>query len=1005
MRRAVSGGDQRVRPKWWQQYLSSVGWWFLALPPVQLSLWRLERTWRLLLAVGAGILITIVLICTVPIYGNLVLNVSLQQQLSALAPQDRNVETTMDLSPLSTLFVQDTLSVSDTYASQYLHQFARTDSWYFAVTNSYAPVAVNGQRLSIRQQPTLDTVTLQPYILDNQQALPHLQILSGHLLQATSPYQNPQIMVTPQLGLKPGDTITISYVGPNKEPKSVTMAVAGVWSPKNPNDPYWNGNSGLFEPASSCGHCSVMTPIFFDLDTFLTDFGMNPGTLPPVPFDGATLHYIAYTDPAQVTTANLADIQSGIQAFKTLLPTAVAATNLSVYTQLNSFLASFQQQLSIFTQPLYIVDALVVGLALLFVIAMASLLIEDQSGDIATLKSRGAGLMQLLLSYVLQGLVMALAAAYVGPFLAEGLSLGAVLLFLPGSGSALLHSLTSGNVAYILSPQLALQPALVGAFLGLATLACAVWVAARLDILAFRREVGRTTSTPFWKRLHLDLALILLSLVGYLELGEFGTLGVRQQLAGIGQASTASSSAPDLFQLAAPALLLFGGGLLVLRLFPLTTRAAAWVATRARGATSMLAFAQLARNGWQFSRLALLLTLAVALGVFALTFQSSIDTNALAQAKFLAGADQRLMLDTSAQSSNSLQKQFAALPGVRGISPVYRTVVMTTAGDQVGLLAVDPSTFGQVVYWRADYAAEPLGTLMSAMVEHQHGALAGDRQHPIWALVDTSFADQHALEPGVGFTLPLINGSSAVFYLQVGAVVNNIPTMGNASFTGDVSVSLQDYASALNAARAAGNYSPYDGPNEFWLRTDGRPLNDAKRAIALRDPSLLVTTTVDAHMLETRAVDDPLTSGMATLLLLGAGIAILLAMLGSIIHAQVVSKQRLAQFAVLRTLGGQQPELVRIVLGQQVLVYLFSLLCGTILGLILSTATLPFLQFSTTTVDTFQTHLPQYLLYFNPVSILLFDGGLVVIFMVALVIGVRVATRSGLGKALRIGDD
>ena len=149
--------------------------------------------------------------------------------------------------------------------------------------------------------------------------------------------------------------------------------------------------------------------------------------------------------------------------------------------------------------------------------------------------------------------------------------------------------------------------------------------------------------------------------------------------------------------MAAPALLLFGGGLLVLRLFPLATRVAAWVAGRARGATSMLAFAQLARSVSQFSRLALLLTLAVALGVFALTFQSSIRANALAQARFLAGADQRLLVDTSSQSASSLQKQFAALPGVRRAHPVYRSSVMTADGSQVGLLAIDPRTFGR---WR-----------------------------------------------------------------------------------------------------------------------------------------------------------------------------------------------------------------------------------------------------------------------------------------------------------------
>ena len=122
------------------------------------------------------------------------------------------------------------------------------------------------------------------------------------------------------------------------------------------------------------------------------------------------------------------------------------------------------------------------------------------------------------------------------------------------------------------------------------------------------------------------------------------------------------SSSPDLFQIAAPALLLFGGGLLALRLFPVATRVAAWIGGRARGATAMLAFAQLTRSVAQFSRLALLLTLAVALGVFALTFQSSIRANALSQARFLAGADQRVLVDASSQPGAPLLNQFAALP-------------------------------------------------------------------------------------------------------------------------------------------------------------------------------------------------------------------------------------------------------------------------------------------------------------------------------------------------------
>ena len=213
--------EEPLRIAWWQRWLLATVRWGIFLPAVQLSLWRLGRTWRLLLVVGVGILITVVLICTVPLYSALVLNVSLQRQLNAQAPQDRNVEASMDLSPLGPLFVRDTLSEATMYADQYLHQFAPTDSWILAISNSYIPSAVNGQPLSrqIHQYPGLGNLSLQPYILDNQQALPHMRILSGHLVRLPSAAnQHPQIMVTPQLGLKPGDTVSFTYPSYQEEP-------------------------------------------------------------------------------------------------------------------------------------------------------------------------------------------------------------------------------------------------------------------------------------------------------------------------------------------------------------------------------------------------------------------------------------------------------------------------------------------------------------------------------------------------------------------------------------------------------------------------------------------------------------------------------------------------------------------------------------------------------------------------------------------------------------------
>ena len=90
---------------------------------------------------------------------------------------------------------------------------------------------------------------------------------------------------------------------------------------------------------------------------------------------------------------------------------------------------------------------------------------------------------------------------------------------------------------------------------------------------------------------------------------------------------------------------------------------------------------------------------------------------------------------------------------------------------------------------------------------------------------------------------------------------------------------------------------------------------------------------------------------MSGLLLIGAFTAVLLAVLGSLVQAVMSARQRTTQFAIFRTLGMANNQLTRLLLGEQTVVYLFGLIGGTVLGLILTTATWPYLTFSDSTID------------------------------------------------------
>ena len=144
---------------------------------------------------------------------------------------------------------------------------------------------------------------------------------------------------------------------------------------------------------------------------------------------------------------------------------------------------------------------------------------------------------------------------------------------------------------------------------------------------------------------------------------------------------------------------------------------------------------------------------------------------------------------------------------------------------------------------------------------------------------------------------------------------------------------------------------------------------------------------------------------MRGLLLIGAITAALLAVLGSLVQAVMSARQRTTQFAIFRTLGMAGRQLTGLLLGEQTVVYLFGLLGGTALGLILTTATWPFLQFSDSGLDPAKIGVPSYVLRINWQQVGIFYGALLLAFVLALVITARYAATIGLGKALRLGED
>jgi hypothetical protein len=217
--------------------------------------------------------------------------------------------------------------------------------------------------------------------------------------------------------------------------------------------------------------------------------------------------------------------------------------------------------------------------------------------------------------------------------------------------------------------------------------------------LSQRRRERSVTRDRGWRRRAVDAALGAAGL-GILLFVAFGGAGAS---GGSGPGSGLVLALPVL----AVGLLAYAS----LRLVGVVAR----VLTLTHSLGGRLARWQLERDPAQYSRLCLLVTLAVAVGVFASTYIASDRGGAIDRADYIVGADVRATF-SSAASPPQLNQRVASLPPGVGASQVFRgTGRPGRSGTDSTVLGIEGRDFWNVAYSRSDFATQPLTSLTSAM--------------------------------------------------------------------------------------------------------------------------------------------------------------------------------------------------------------------------------------------------------------------------------------------------
>jgi hypothetical protein len=287
--------------------------------PLRLArLWTFTG-WRMLFLAGVGIVIAVLLLSTVPLYSGLVSNAQLQHELSTQTPQQIDIEATVSLPVADASSALLVRSHVQPIAQSHLGSFASTSTLYLETPDFLRLDAVNGQAPPQRVLTELPgNAAMQPLAYDYRQALSHMQLLAGRL-PADTPHAAPaEVLATPALGVRPGATLRINCACG----LAVKARVVGVWQPRNPADPFWNGRSFetiIFQPNPSGGPTPPpIYPLLFTQHDFLDRLGTtySPAGLPIGPTTGVTVHMIYYTQRERITVSNLTTVAGSVAAFR-----------------------------------------------------------------------------------------------------------------------------------------------------------------------------------------------------------------------------------------------------------------------------------------------------------------------------------------------------------------------------------------------------------------------------------------------------------------------------------------------------------------------------------------------------------------------------------------------------------------------------------------------------------------------------------------------------------------
>ena len=639
------------------------------MAPLRVVVQRSFADWLIVAATWLVILCATTLVAIGVLYGDAVALTGLRQVLA-------------DQPPVTTAVAVDTRVSADELADvepKIDRQLSRILGW------------TGGELISVRQS---ETYALPEQSSDERTDLAlfasyegldrHVDLVAGELpTDGADPMEVAvSSAVAENVGLAVGDEMSLT--SQRGSDRRLEVRIAGIWEARDAADPYWHGEpleiDGSTESTSFTTHGPfVVGPHDLVGRTASGDIGLELRALPD--FDRLAVEDVNW-------------MRSDTAALARRLDDALDdRITFHVETSLDTILGDVNRSLLVSRSGVVVLTiqyAVLAGYALLLV---AGLLVEQRRIETALLRSRGGGVGHVVLMSFVEALILVVPAALVAPWLALG-ALGLLNVAGPLADAGVRIDPAINDGVWV-----AVGIAALAAVLGLILPA----LASGRGLATVRQSLSRQGNRSLAQRLGIDLALVVLAAIGLWQLRQYGAPLTETVRGEIGL---------DPLLVAAPAIGLLAGAIVALRLVPLAAEIGERILHRRPGLVAPLGARQVARRPLRYTRSALLLMLAAALGTFAGAYASTWTRSQADQAAYRTGADVRVEVSGFPDLPvTAIGGAYRAVDGVEAAMPVVRETF--DVGDDHGqLLAVDADAAAGLVSLRPDLAAEPIESLL-----------------------------------------------------------------------------------------------------------------------------------------------------------------------------------------------------------------------------------------------------------------------------------------------------